>query len=224
MKKSIILLSCCMLLLSACNQPTGNKATSAPITTKEQIKTTKQKQDTSSTIVSKEPIVIAETPIYDSTYQLQLVMTKGEYISTSLSANPNVWHGDFMLRVLDYDNVVSEEKIDFGDDLETAFPYSFQLHTKDLNQDKCIDVAIGQYVSEGKMECQLYSINKKGILSSLNIKDINTFYVAGNEISPQFTVTKDGKVKYSSFKSNKDGSSEITEKFLTWDKNTFILH
>lgn len=217
---STILIICLGVTLSACNQSQASKPVVSTAQAQDTIKPTDNIQDTKN-IISKEPVVISETTLYDL-YQVQIVMTNGYYNSSGVSSNPNVWYGDFLLRVLKLDEIVSEEKIDFNDNLEVAFPYTFQLHTKDLNQDEALDIAIGQYVSSGKAECKLYSIDTNGIITTLNVGDKNTFYIAESEISPEFEVTKKGKVKYQSFTADNDGAEEIIETYLIWKNNKFI--
>lgn len=222
MKKlfATILIVCLGMTLLACNQSAADNPVVSPLQ-EETRKPAENKQNSQEEIISKEPIVISETGIYDM-YQVQIVMTKGYYNSSELSSNPNVWYGDFLIRVVKLDEIVSEEKINFNDNLEVAFPYSFQLHAKDLNQDEAVEVAIGQYISAGKVESKLYSIDMNGVITTIDIEDKNTFFIAGNEISPEFEVTKEGKVKYQSFIVDKDGSENIREDYLIWRNNKFI--
>ena len=223
MRRSISMISiCCLTMaLSACSQSQTGALVGSSGQEKETVKPKENIQKTSYPIVSEEPIVISETYIYDSSYQVQLVMTKGYYSNPGLSSYPNAWHGDFSLRVLESGEVVSEKKIDFEDGMGLAFPYSFQLHMNDMNGDKSVDVAIGQYLSSGKIECKLYSIDKKGVISSLDIEGEKVLYVAGNDISPEFQVTEDGKVKYQSFATDSDESNEVIDSYLVWDNNKF---
>lgn len=225
MKKKFLsttLTICLILVLSGCNQTTSNNSTASPTQAEETTKSTEDVQETEEKVVSKELIVISETTIYDL-YTVQIVMKNGNYSAPELSENPNAWYGDFSLRVLNLDEVVSEQEIDFNDNLDIAFPYSFDLHVKDLNQDETMDIAIGQYIASGKVECKLYSIDKDGAISALEIEDSNSILVAGSELSPEFEVTEEGKVKYQSVTTNDDGAEdEIVDKYLVWKDDKFV--
>lgn len=219
---SITLVMCSVLTLSACNQTSTNNITASSTNMEETVKPTEYVQVSEDKIVSNEPIVIAETTIYDL-YNVQIVMKNGNYRTHELSANPNVWYGDFSLRVLNLDEVISEQEICFNDNLEIAFPYSLKLHAKDLNQDGALDIAIGQYIASGKVECKLYSVDKEGVISELNMEESDTILVAGSDVSPEFEVTEEGKVKYPSFGASDDVSgNEFVERYLVWEDNKFV--